>query len=245
MVGVLHTWTRDLQFLHPHVHYIVPGGGLSQDGQWRSSRNDFLVHEKPLAIIFRAKIRDELKKARLFHLVDKRVWKKDWVVDSKPVGSGLSAFKYLAPYIFRVAIGNNRILSLKDGLVTFQYKESATDQIKTSRIPAQEFIRRFLQNVLPKHFTKVRYYGLLSPSNRRLLDKARLLLAQPLVETTVQPSTGSAAASSQLDVSAAAASSQRDQVLFDQVQTQAPLCPDCGSQMSFVARLSPVVQRPP
>jgi len=219
MVGVLHTWTRDLQY-HPHVHYIVAGGGLTDDGRWVSSQDDFLVHVTPLGIIFRAKVRDALKKAGLFNQVDKQVWKKTWVVHSEPVGNGLSAFKYLAPYIFRVAISNNRILSLKDSLVTFQYKESATDQIKTSQISAEQFIRRFLQHVLPKRFTKVRYYGLLSPSNRSLLNKARQLLGshrskEPHARScTPQP-------------------------------PQARLCPDCGSELSFVRSLSPVRARSP
>ena len=87
MVGVLQTWTRDLHY-HPHIHYIVTGGGLTPQGTWRSSGKDFLVHEKPLAIIFRAKLRDELKKCGLFVSVDQRVWKKDWVVDCEPVGNG-------------------------------------------------------------------------------------------------------------------------------------------------------------
>jgi hypothetical protein len=118
MVGVLHTWTRDLRF-HPHVHYIVAGGGLTQEGRWTSSGDQFLVPGKRLGIIFRANVRDELKKAGLFARVDRRVWNKQWVVDLEPVGSGEAAFKYLAPYIFRVAISNNRILSLKKRLGYF------------------------------------------------------------------------------------------------------------------------------
>jgi hypothetical protein len=175
MVGVLHTWTRQLLY-HPHVHYIVTGGGLTADGRWRSSRPDFLVHEKPLAIIFRAKLRDALKKAGLFASVDRRVWKKRWVVDCEPVGTGEAAFKYVAPYIFRVAISNHRLLKLEHGHVTFAYKESATDQVKHCTVSSEEFIRRFLQHVLPPRFIKVRYFGLLSPSNRHLLQKARQLL---------------------------------------------------------------------
>jgi hypothetical protein len=176
MLGVLHTWTRQLIY-HPHVHYIVTGGGLTADGRWRAARPHFLVPEKPLALIFRAKLRDELKKAGLFAQVNQRVWKKDWVVDCKPVGSGQQAFKYLAPYIFRVAISNNRLHKLENGQVTFSYKESATDQVKSRRLPAEEFIRRFLQHVLPPRFVKVRYYGLLSPSHRHLLAQARKLLS--------------------------------------------------------------------
>ncbi len=176
MVGVLHTWTRQLLY-HPHVHFIVTGGGLSDDGRWRCSRPDFLVHEKPLGIIFRAKLRDELKKCGLFAPVDRRVWKKQWVVDCQPVGSGTQAFKYLAPYIFRVALSNNRLCSLHQGRVTFSYKDSASDQLKYCTLSAQEFIRRFLQHVLPPRFIKVRYYGLLSPAHRQRLQQARQLLS--------------------------------------------------------------------
>jgi ribosomal protein L37AE/L43A len=175
MVGVLHTWTRALIY-HPHVHYIVTGGGLNENGEWKSSREDFLVPVKALSVIFRAKLRDLLKKTELFDQVDPRVWKKAWVVHSEPVGSGEAAFKYLAPYVFRVAISNSRILKLEDGRITFKYKDSATDQVKYATVSAEEFIRRFLQHVLPEGFVKVRYYGLLAAGNRRLLDKASQLL---------------------------------------------------------------------
>ena len=175
MLGVLHTWTRALIY-HPHVHYIVPGGGLSEDGRWMPSREDFLVHVTPLGILFRAKFRDQLKKVGLFAQVDRRVWKKDWVVHCKSVGSGERAFKYLAPYIFRVALSNNRLRQFANGNVTFKYKDSATQQIKLCTVTAEEFIRRFLQHVLPPRFIKVRYYGLLSPRQRPRLQLARQLL---------------------------------------------------------------------
>jgi hypothetical protein len=176
MVGVLHTWTRQLLY-HPHVHYIVTGGGLSAAGSWRSSRKDFLVPVKPLSCIFRAKFRDALKQTELFAQVPARVWRKDWVVHSQAVGSGSQAFKYLAPYIFRVPISNNRLRKLENGYVSFAFKESATDQLKSCTLTAEEFIRRFLQHVLPNRFIKVRYYGLLSPAQRPLLQKARQLLS--------------------------------------------------------------------
>ena len=120
MMGVLHTWRRDIGY-HPHIHYIISAGGLSIDGnQWLSAKSKFLLPVKALSIIFRAKFRDELKKTKLFSAVPADTWKKDWVVHSKPVGSGIHAFKYLAPYIFRIAISNKRILKLQDGMVTFQ-----------------------------------------------------------------------------------------------------------------------------
>jgi hypothetical protein len=170
MVGVLQTWTRDLRY-HPHVHDIVAGGGRSAEDTWLPSRQDFLVHVTPLSMLFRAKFRDHLKKTELFPLVDAHVGHKDWVVHCKPVGSGAEAFRYLAPYIFRVAIRNKHLLKLEDGHVTFQYKDSATHQTPSTTVPAQEFIRRFLQHVLPDRFINVRYDGFLSPGNRHLLTK--------------------------------------------------------------------------
>ena len=176
MVGVLHTWTRQLLY-HPHIHYIVTGGALTDDGHWRTARKDFLVPVKALSPIFRAKFREALKQTELLTQVPPRIWRKDWVVHSEPVGSGQQAFQYLAPYIFRVALSNSRLCNLHDGQVTFAYKASATDQLKHCTVTADEFIRRFLQHVLPPRFIKVRYYGLLSPAQRHLLLKARRLLS--------------------------------------------------------------------
>jgi hypothetical protein len=118
-----------------------------------------------------------LKKTQLCAHVQQHVWRKDWVVHSEPVGSGAQPFQYLAPYIFRVAISNNRIRKLEQGNVTFSYKESATEQVKHCTVSTHEFIRRFLQHVLPPRFIKVRYYGLLSPAQRQLLQKARQLIS--------------------------------------------------------------------
>jgi hypothetical protein len=176
MVGVLHTWTRALLY-HPHVHFIVTGGGLSQEQRWLPARKDFLVPVKALSPIFRAKFREQLRQSDLFQQVPEQVWQQAWVVHSQPIGSGLAAFKYLAPYIFRVAISNHRIIKLNEGHLTFKYKDSATKQIRFATVSATEFIRRFLQHVLPARFVKVRYYGLLSPAYRQLLAQARQLLS--------------------------------------------------------------------
>src|SRR5207244_3824122 len=156
---------------HPHVHFIVTGGGLSADETWKSARPDFLVPVKALSLIFRAKFRDELRKTDLFAQIEARIWQQAWVVHSEPVGTGQAAFKYLAPYIFRVALSNQRLVKFADRQVTFNYKESATDQIKSCTLTAQEFIRRFLQHVLPDRFVKVRYFGLLSPKQRHWLNR--------------------------------------------------------------------------
>jgi hypothetical protein len=166
MVGVLQTWTRDLRH-HPHVHYLIPGGGVAPDGRtWRPARHNYLLPEKPLAKIFRAKFRDLLKKAGLFHQVQRQIWRQGWVVDIIPVGSGEAALKYLAPYVFRVAISNKNILVLEDGQVTFRYRDSKTNTLRIATLPAERFIGRFLQHVLPRGFQKVRAYGLLHPKQR-------------------------------------------------------------------------------
>ena len=187
LVGVLQTWTRDLIY-HPHVHYLVPGGGLSADGQtWQRARNAFLVHVKPLSRLFRGKFRAALKKTALFDQVPSQVWQQAWVVHCQPVGSGAAALKYLAPYIFRVAISHRRILKVEEGQVTFRYRENDTCRWKSCTLPAEEFIRRFLQHVLPKGFQKVRYYGLFSSSQRHRLAQARRLLDLPLATKTRDP----------------------------------------------------------
>ena len=177
MIGVLHTCDRTLGY-HPHIHYLVPGGGLSPDhSQWLPARNKFLVRVELLSMIFKAKFRDALKKTELFEAVPAEVWKKNWVVHSEPVGSGREALSYLARYLFRVAISNSRLLSLDDDKVAFEYEDSDTKERRVMSLAAMEFIRRFLQHVLPKGFMKVRYYGLLSPRNRNLLAVVMYLLA--------------------------------------------------------------------
>jgi len=182
MIGLLHTWSRKLSY-HPHVHYIVTGGGLSkQKDQWVNSKDNFLLPVKALSVIFRAKFRDELRivNPTLFISIDTNVWSKSWVVNSIPVGRGDKALKYLAQYVFRIAISNNRIISLKNGSVTFKYKESKTKQWKVITLEAEEFIRRFLQHVLPSGFVKVRYFGLFASANRTLLVKTNELLGVKL-----------------------------------------------------------------
>jgi len=176
LVGVLQTWARDLSY-HPHVHFLAPGGGLSADGQqWLASRPGFLAPVRALSKLFRAKFRAALQKAGLFDPVPAQVWRQEWVVHSEAVGDGQAALKYLAPYIFRVAISNKRIIKVAEGQVTFRYTPSGRKKSKVCTLPAEEFIRRFLQHVLPKGLVKVRYYGLFAPGQRQRLKQARALL---------------------------------------------------------------------
>jgi hypothetical protein len=176
IIGVLHTWGRTLSY-HPHVHFLVPAGGLSPDGQsWRPARNAFLVHVKPLSRLFRAKFRAALSKTALSDQISTKTWRMDWVVHCKAVGKGRKALGYLARYIFQVAISNHRILKLENDRVTFRYKDTATGKMKYCTLAAEEFIRRFLQHVLPKGFVKVRYYGFFSPGQRSLLCQVQQLM---------------------------------------------------------------------
>jgi Putative transposase len=175
--GVLHTWGRTLEY-HPHVHYVVPGGGLSADGtRWLPSRANFLVPVKALSPIFRGKFRDLLRDAGLLEKVAPSVWQHDWVVHSQPAGDGRQSLRYLAPYVFRVAIGDHRIVSCDDGQVTFTYRRVGSNRRRKMTLDATEFLRRFLQHVLPSGFQKVRYYGFLSPAGAMALEVVRWLIA--------------------------------------------------------------------
>ena len=186
MIGVLQTWTRDLRF-HPHVHYLVPALALAPDGTLRQPRNPaFLVAVKPLALLFRAKFQAALRQTACYQQVPRATWQQAWVVDCRAVGSGAAALKYLAPYIFRVALSNNRIVSVHDDHVTFRYRDGDTKEFRTCTLPALAFIERFLQHVLPKGFVKVRYYGLFRVGNRRVLSQVRAGLA-PRAQTETSP----------------------------------------------------------
>jgi hypothetical protein len=172
-----------------HIHYIVTGGGLSEEkNKWNKSRSNFLLPVKALSVIFRAKFRDELKKENpvLFNSIASKSWRKDWVVNSIAVGKGKKALKYLAQYVFRIAISNSRIITLENGKVAFKYKESKTKLWKTMTLEVEEFIRRFLQHVLPNGFVKVRYYGLFAVANRALLSKAREMLGYNEIEPKIK-----------------------------------------------------------
>lgn len=178
MIGVLHTWGRNLSF-HPHVHYLLPAG--TWDGQvWHYSRHQrFLLPVKALSILFRAKFRDALKKHDCLQLVPSAVWSQDWVVHCQPVGRGVRALRYLAPYIFRVAISNQRLVAVTNESVTFRYRPSGSREWHLCTLSALEFIHRFLQHILPKGFVKVRYYGFFSPGCRHILAQLVAWLTPP------------------------------------------------------------------
>ena len=183
--GVLHTWGRDVNY-HPHVHFIVPGGALSEDGQeWLPSRADFFVPVKAASTIYRAKFLAGLTSSGLADRVRQAVGDKNWVVHSQAVGDGRRALRYLAPYVYRVAISNRRLVKCEpgpDGLgrVTFTYRKSGSRRSRVMTVTAEEFIRRFLQHVLPRGFQKVRHFGFAHPRSRVDLEWLQMLVTVTL-----------------------------------------------------------------
>lgn len=178
MLAVLHTWTRTKEY-HPHIHLLVPAGGLAKDGVWRPARRKFLVPVKPLSLLFRARFMKLAREALPNETFHKEVWDKEWVVFSKPTFKKTKkVLNYLGRYVHRTAITNDNIIALENDHVTFRYQDSSTRKWKTMRLAAMEFLRRFLQHVLPKGFHKVRYYGLLHPTNKLILKRLQLLLLE-------------------------------------------------------------------
>ncbi len=208
---LLHTWGQNLHH-HPHVHCVCTGGGLScnehgevdEKPSWRACRPGFFLPVRVLSRVFRGKYLERLRQlqaagklvlpARLAGLTDaaafagwlKPLYGKDWVVYAKhPFGGPAQVLKYLARYTHRVAISNSRLLKLQEGKVTFRYKDYADDhRQKMLTLSAEEFLRRFVQHVLPRGFVKIRHYGLLANRHRKqkLALCRRLLLplaAQP------------------------------------------------------------------
>jgi len=201
LMAVLHTWTRTLTY-HPHVHCLVPGGGVSDKGQWLRARKNHLVPVKALSKLFRGKFM-ALAASKLPDVkFPQAAWNQPWVVYCKPAVQGSqNILNYLGRYVHRVAITNSRILSISNGKVTFRYQNCGQSQWKTMTLTAQEFIRRFLQHVLPKAVHKVRYYGLWAPSNRRLLYHIQTVLGieEPSSppDTSDKPTDGSPAPAGQ------------------------------------------------
>jgi putative transposase/transposase-like zinc-binding protein len=180
-LAVLHTWTRTLEY-HPHVHMLVPGGGLAPDGRtWIAAprrRTRYLVPERALAKLFRGRFLHLARRALPGVVFPHLPWGKRWVVFAKPVVQGAEkVLEYLGRYVHRTAISDQAIAGFDDHTVTFRYTDSRDHRRKSMTLPADEFLRRFLQHVLPKGFHRVRAFGLLHPVHRTTLGRLQLLLA--------------------------------------------------------------------
>ena len=191
-LGVLHTWTKILDY-HPHIHYLVPAGALNDDRSvWiRPRQKKLLLPVKGLSRVFRGMIRDAIKQLapQLFRQIPPIVWQKEWVVHCKAVGSGNAVLKYFAPYVFRVAISNKRLIKLENDQVTFAYKDTDAKRWTTMTLPVFEFIRRFLQHVLPKGLKKIRHFGYLSSRNKQLLSVLHYVFGTVEKESVDKPNT--------------------------------------------------------
>ncbi len=178
--GALHTWGRDFTVYHPHVHFVVPGGGVSEDGsRWQAGPANFLLPEKAASTVYRAKFRDAMREAGLLDAIASAapdVWEQKWVVDVEPVGDGRAALKYLAPYVYRVAISNNRIQAVDESSVTYRFTPTGSQEPVTRRVSGEEFVRGFLQHTLPANFQRLRYYGFASQNSKLSIDWIRMLV---------------------------------------------------------------------
>jgi hypothetical protein len=251
VTAVLHTWGQTLA-QHVHVHCVVTGGGLSPDGQrWVNARPGFLFPVRALSKVFRGKFLDALCQLRtrgLLHFVgdsaplaDEPTWTDwlhtlratDWVVYAKPpFGGPARVLKYLGRYTHRVAIANDRLLSIDDGIVRFRWKDYAHhNQAKVMALPAAEFLRRFLLHVVPSGFMRIRHFGLLANRRRAAtLARCRALL-EPAAPVAVR-----------VDERTAASDDPTPAV----PPTAPPCCPVCGGgRWRIVEILGPIRGIPP
>lgn len=203
LLTVLHTWGQNMME-HPHLHVIMPAGGLSFDGEYwvkptNEKYNGFFIYYKVVSQKFRGKFLDLLKKAHekellifkggmkqfiadnsTFSSFITQLISMDWVVNiQKPFGKPEKVLEYLSRYVFRIAITNRRIIEIKDGKVLFSWKDYRTNTFRRMRLDLDEFIRRFLLHLLPKGFFKVRYYGIFASRYRKTnIEKAKNLLME-------------------------------------------------------------------
>jgi len=206
-LAVLHTWGQNLHH-HPHLHCVVPAGGLSACGKkWIAGSADYFLPIRVLSRVFRGKFLELLQQAyaagqlqfhgELSRLREPGAWqhqlnvavRREWVVYAKaPFGGADVVLKYLSRYTHRVAISNRRLLRLQEGHVTFRYKDyAAGNQSRTLTLSGTEFLRRFLQHVLPKGFRRIRYFGWMANRDRReKLAKCRRLLQMKLADPVLE-----------------------------------------------------------
>jgi len=242
---VLHTWTRELTF-HPHVHGILPGGGLDPAAdRWVACDKEFLIHVDVLSAVFRGKFLAGLQQAYArgaftadttldpthFRTLLDRLYQRHWNVYVKPPFAGPPAIvKYLGRYTHRTGIANSRLVAVTDDAVTFRTKHG-----DTCTLPPYEFIRRFLLHVLPDGYTKIRHYGLLAAGNVH----TKLARARELIEQT-QPPSPPASPPSPLpaDTAATAATELHSTDTADDPATPKLRCPNCqGTTFSLIATL--------
>lgn len=170
MVSILHTWGQQL-WLHPHVHCIVPGGGITKRGKWKAAKykDKYLFPKRAMSLVFRAKFMELLRqKMEVPQTIAKAAFKQNWVVYAKrPFASPKTVVEYLGRYTHKVAISNHRLLSVNDSQVSFSYKDYRdSSNKKVMTLAGTEFLRRFVQHILPHGFIRIRHYGFLASKNK-------------------------------------------------------------------------------
>ena len=231
MLGVLHTWSRTLIF-HPHIHFLVPGGGLSLDGRsWMAAKDNYLLAVKALGAHFRTAFKESLldEHPDLLPQIPAKVWKQRWVVHSQAAGSGENVLRYLSRYIFKTATANRTVQVLASGKVRWPHRDSKTAEFRFIDLPADQLISRFLQHVLPRGYCRVRLFGWLHPAAKLRANRVRALLKQrpilsPAEQRAWQPPPPEEEPSVEEQTTPA---------------STAPLCPRCQKVMSLVARWEP------
>lgn len=233
VTAVLHTWGQNLLY-HPHIHCIVPGGGLTADGKWQQSRKKFFIPIKVLSKKFRGKFIAYFRQAKLnlcgsmsdlnipsnFDSFVASLYQKNWITYCKPpFGDAAKVIKYLGRYTHRVAISNNRILKMENGCVTFNWRDyNNGNKVKAMTVSALEFIRRFMMHILPSGFRKIRHYGILASRNKSV----RIALCKKLTNTPIVP---------------VASLRNPFEILRDMLGDKFNLCPRCS--VGYLSRASP------
>jgi hypothetical protein len=183
MTIVLHTNNRNLDY-HPHVHVLFPAGGVDEKAkQWKKIKGKYLFNEKALARVFRARFLHELNNAGFFIPYNTP---KKWIADCEYVGTGISALKYLARYLYRGVISEKNIVANRNGKVTFKY----IDNNKITRyrtLAGEDFIKLILQHVLPKGFRRVRDYGFLHSNAKKIRHLIQIILRVVINKVQVRP----------------------------------------------------------
>lgn len=247
--AILHTWGQSLMN-HPHIHCVVPSGGLSLEStRWISSKKDFFIPVKVLSRKFRGKFlyylkqeyyndrlrfvgdAENLRYKDVFQCFIARLHQREWIVYCKPpFGSAEHVLEYLGRYTHRVAISNNRIVAFENGYVVFKWRDySDNNKEKFMTVTVQEFIRRFLMHILPSKFVKIRHYGILSNrSHESKLKKCRMLLG---ISTILEKKTLTKLSTAEL--------------LFKLTGVDINICPCCKGKMVRKHKIEPKIYDPP
>jgi hypothetical protein len=224
--SILHTWGNQLQY-HPHIHVLLPGGGVDKTGQWKSLRPGFGLPVRAASKLWLGKLLSALERLVGRESLPSKISSKNFIVHCKAAGTGKETIRYLSRYVFRVAIHNSRILKLERGKVTFSYKDKKLGGIKMMTLEVSEFIRRFLMHVLPSGFMKVRHYGFYHSNSNIDKDILKIRILQFSEELAKY-----------------LRSTLLSSLKCDPVKKQSPKCTRCGSDLKMieVARIEKTYQ---